>query len=210
MPQTALTQELRIALFGPQVLHWTRENLIGLQDAIQRDPRLHFIIKALIKLQSLWPALVQRCGISGVAGEEKLKELEEFAAGRTIPDPQKLSNIQLAPLTVVYHITEFIQLSDDPDSSESFLSFRAVQGFCIGFLSAAAVSSSSDYTELERSVSNSLRLAACIGALIDSQDVSHAPLDRATAVSVRWNTPSDRAYLETCLDLFPDVSYPHY
>ena len=208
MTSGALTQELRVALFGPQALHWTRESLISLQYAIRRDPHLHFIIEALVQLPSLWPALVQHCGTSGVGGEEKLKELEEFAAGRTIPDPQKLSNIHLAPLTVVSHIAEFIQLRN-PASSDSMWGFRTAQGFCIGFLSAAAVSSSSDYDELERNVSNSLRLAACIGAIIDSQDASHAPPDRATAVSVRWNTPSDRAYLETCLDQFPDVSYTH-
>ncbi|CZT49204.1 related to polyketide synthase [Rhynchosporium secalis] len=207
MPSTAFQQEPRVALFGPQVLRWSRESLLSLQNTIQQESRLNFIITTLIQLPALWPALVQNYDISdiGFGGGEKLKELEDFAAGRSIPDPQKLTNIQLAPLTVISQIAEFIQLSNDPDSSKSLSGFVAAQGFCIGFLSAAAVSSSSNYAELERSVSNSVRLAACIGGLLDSQDASNPSSECATAISVRWNTPSDRAYIDTCLDLFPDA-----
>jgi hypothetical protein len=193
-------QELRIALFGPQVTHWTQENLLGLQSALLQNTTLDFLTKTLVRLPSLWSTIGDDCG------GEKLKELKDFAAGRSIPDPQNLSNTHLVPLTVVSHVVDFVRIADGLGKNDGWLGFQAAQGFCIGFLSAAALASSTNWTEFERNVSNTLRLAACIGIVIDAEDASHAPPDRATAVSVRWKTASDRAYLETSLDLFPDVS----
>lgn len=129
-----------------------------------------------------------------------LGTLAAFARGEAIPDPQCLkSNVLLAPLTLVSQVLDWLHIMP----SEDFI----VQGFCIGFLSAAVVSSSrnKDRSEFERSVANSIRLAACIVLLIDAEDATHATSDRATAVSVRCQSPSDRALLETTLDLFPQV-----
>lgn len=196
------SEVLRIALFGPQVTHWTHDSLSGLQSALLQNTNLEFLTKTLVRLPSLWATLEKDCGLSGFCVEEKLKELKDFAAGRSIPDAQNLSNTHLAPLTVVSQVVDFVSITD---GRNRLLEFQAVQGFCIGFLSAAALASSSNWTEFERHVSNSLRLATCIGIIIDAEDALHAPPDRATTVSVRWKTASDRAYLETSLDLFPDV-----
>lgn len=196
------TQELRIALFGPQATHWTKESLLALQSSLLQNKNLEFLTKALVRLSSFWSSLEKDFGVSGLRVEDKLTDLTDFAAGKSIPDSQNLSNTHLAPLAVVSHVVDFVR---NVDGNDSLLGFQAVQGFCIGFLSAAALASSSNWNEFERSVSNALRLAACIGTVIDAEDVSNAPSDRATAVSVRWKTASDRASLETYLDLFPDV-----
>lgn len=199
-------QELRLTLFGPQVTRWTEESLSGLRSAILQNTNLQFLIETFLRLPSLWSAIEKAGVVSGFGGEVKLKELEDFATGKSIPDPQKLSNTHLAPLTVVSQVVDFVRIAGGPGRNDSLLEFQAAQGFCTGFLSAAALASSSNWTEFEHNVSNSLRLAACIGIVVDAEDALHAPPDRATAVSVRWQTASDRAYLETSLDLFPDVS----
>ena len=202
-------QEARIALLGPQVTNWTPESLSGLQSALLQNPNLRFLTKTLERLSTLWSRLEKDCSVSEFCGQEKLKELEDFAAGRSIPDPQNLSNTHLAPLTVVSQVVDFVRAASGPglDKKSGLLEFQAAQGFCVGFLSAAALASSSNWVEFERNVPNALRLAACLGVVVDAEDASHALPDRATAVSVRWKTAIDRAYLETSLDLFPDVSF---
>lgn len=196
------TRELPITLFGPLITRWTLESLSGLQSALLQNVNLEFLTKSLVRLPLLWSTLEKDCPVSGFCVEEKLRELKDFAAGRSIPDPQNLSNTHLAPLTVLSHVVDFVRIN----GNNSLLELQAAQGFCIGFLSAAALASSSDWSEFERNISNTVRLAACIGIVIDAENVLYAPPDRSTAVSVHWKTASDRAYLETSLDLFPDVS----
>ncbi|RMZ75270.1 hypothetical protein DV737_g5363, partial [Chaetothyriales sp. CBS 132003] len=199
------THDLRIALFGPQVTHWTQESLSALQFALLQNTSLEFLTKTLERLPSLWPKLKKNGGVSDFHGEEMLKELRDFALGKSIPDPQNLSNTHLAPLTVVSHVVDFVRIADDLGKNNSLLEFQAAQGFCIGFFPAAAIASSSNWTEFEHNVSNALRLAACTGIVIDAENASHTAPDRGTAVSVRWKTAADRAYLETSLDLFPEA-----
>ncbi|KAI1389672.1 uncharacterized protein F4822DRAFT_428014 [Hypoxylon trugodes] len=191
-----------VALFGPQVTHWTKDSLSTLQSTLLQTTNLDFLKNALAEISSSWSILKKGFDASNINAEEKLKELENFATGGTIPDPQNLGNTQLAPLTIVSQVVDYVRLAGDRDD---LIDFKAAQGFCIGFLSAAALASSSDWTQFKHNVSNSLRLAACIGIAIDAENASHSHPDRATAVGVRWKTPSDWAFLETSLDIFPDA-----
>lgn len=186
-----------IALFGPQVTRWTQESLSSLQSKLLLDPNLKFIKESLAELPSLRPT-IEKLNFSS---HESLQQLSDFATGKRIPDEKSLNNTHLAPLTIVDHVVQFVQMAEERNME--LPKFRAAQGFCIGFLSATAISSSSSWAEFKINTSNALRVAACIGAIIDSEDASHTG---ATAVSVRWKTDSDRTYLESTLDLFPEVS----
>lgn len=197
---------VRLALFGPQHTQWTTESLRELQVALSQDAHLKFLADCLARLTCLWPLLQEHTCVAGFPGDEKLKEIEGFAGGGVIPDPQSLSNTHLAPLTVVSHVVDLLRISSCEDNKDNLPEFNAAQGFCIGFLSAAALASSNDWVDFERNVSNSVRLAACIGIVIDAEEAPRPYGDRATAVSVRWKTDIERTYLETCLDAFPNVS----
>lgn len=195
-----------IALFGPQVTRWTQESLSSLQSTLLHDSHLKVLRETLAELPSLWSTLENRFDLVNFPGHERLLQLSDFATGKKVLDEKSLSNIHLAPLTIVDHMVEYIQIAEKLNSTDGALNlptFGAAQGFCIGFLSAAAISSSNNWAELEINASNALRLAACIGAVIDNEDGLH---DGATAISVRWKTDSDRTYLESSLDLFPNVS----
>lgn len=200
------SNEVRIALFGPQVTNWTHKSLSSLQSALLEDDKLEFLKKSLARLSSLWPMLEKDFGVRGFSGAEKLRELEEFATGAKELDPQNLISTHLSPLTVVSQVINLIQLADASGTKDSILGFAAAQGFCLGFLSAAALASADDWTEFECNVSNAVRLAVCIGIVVDAQSLSIPAPERATAVHVRWKTAEDRAFLETCLDLFAGVS----
>ncbi|KAI1407361.1 ketoacyl-synt-domain-containing protein [Hypoxylon sp. FL1857] len=197
--------EFVVALFGPQVTHWTYDSLSNLQSDLLKHPNLEFLVKSLTELPSVWSLVEEDHTIQGFHGAEKLKALQDFAAGGKTLDPENLSNTHLAPLTVVSHIVDFIRSTENPGTKDSLARFNAAQGFCIGFLSAAALASADDWDEFERNVSSAIQLAACIGIAVDAEDASHAAQDKATAISIHWKTASDRAYLETCLDLFPNA-----
>ena len=202
------TQEFQIALFGPQVTHWTLEQLSEFQSKLLRDPIVSFLIGTLLQLRTFHSTLEQDVGIPYHHVETDLDVLEGFAAGENISNPQKLGQTVLAPLTVLSQIVNLVGLNGDSKGYESCFKYQVTQGFCIGFLSAAALASANDMIELEQNASNALRLAFYLGTVIDAENLSHAPADRAVAVSLQWKTHSDRTHLETSLDLFPNVRCP--
>ena len=201
------TQEFRIALFGPQVTHWTHEQLSELQSDLLRNTSVSFLTTTLLRLRSFDSTLEKEAWIPNHLIEAGLDDLKGFAAGDHIPNPQNLSQTVLAPLTILSQIVNLVGPTENNKEHDGCFKYQAAQGFCIGFLSAAALASSNDRAELEQNASNAVRLAFYVGAIIDAEDLSHAPADRAVAVSARWKTHSDRAYLETSLNLFPNVSF---
>ena len=85
--------------------------------------------------------------------------------------------------------------------------FHAVHGFYIGFLSAAAVCSSSDWTEFKRNTSNTLRLAVCIEAVIDVEEGFPNSIGNTATLSVRCKIDFDLVYLKACLEIVPNASW---
>lgn len=193
----------RIVLFGPQVtrLQWTHDRLLRLQSELRNNPRLGFLRPCLIHLEGFLANIP--LGQDDPALATRLESLARFARGETLSDAQGFqSNAQLAPLTVVSQVVEWLRIAPPADDV-------IVQGFCIGFLSAAVISSiqqgENRQNEFERYVANSIRLAACVGLLIDAENANHTASDRATAISLRFQSHSDRAALESVLDSFPEV-----
>ncbi|KAK3312435.1 hypothetical protein B0H66DRAFT_633155 [Apodospora peruviana] len=194
--------DFRIAIFGPQATHWTTTSLSALSSALLDQDDLHLIRKAFMDLPSVWPLLEAEFGQAvlhaDVSGLDELQALSEFAAGTRKLDPKDLTNTKLAPLTVLSQFLDFIRAEKQDDDIYSGL--QATQGFCIGFLGAAVLSSSKNSTEFKASMCNAVRLAACIGIVIDFHEATKEQLDRAMTVTVRCKTAADRAYLATCLD----------
>lgn len=200
------SNEFRIALFGPQVTDWTYDSLSNLQSTLLADVKLDFLKEALITLPALWPLLEEGDISHDLLGQEKLKELRDFATGDRKLDPQALTNTHLSTLTVVSQVVSLVGSNDASCTKHGILGFEAAQGFCLGFLSAAAFASAHGWTNMEVNFSNAVRLAACIGTTIDGENILRPEHERATAVHVRWKMPEDRAYFETCLDQSPGVS----
>lgn len=190
------SSRFRVALFGPQRTQWTSDSLADLQSALLKDDRLAFLAEALSTLPSLWPHFQEKYGSDGYPGAPKLQKLRDLAAGSKGIDPRDFSNTELAPLTVVSQVVDMIQ-----QYGAALDDFEAAQGFCIGFLSAASFASADGWKGFEENVSNALRLAACVGIVVDAAQTS----DPVAAVSVRCKTTADRTYLDSCLDSLPDV-----
>lgn len=193
---------LRVALFGPQRTQWTQQNIADLQFALHNDTRLAFIRDALAALPDLSELLLHE-GIkeAGLRLDVKLETLRAIATDPLVSaqsQPENFSSIELAVLTVVAQLVDFIH---QHGAAASLDHFDDAQGFCLGFLAAAVFATASSWHEFKTSAANAIRLAACIGWIVDADQ----QLDPTAVVSVRCKTPSDRALLDTILDSLPGV-----
>jgi hypothetical protein len=184
---------------------WTDESLADLQQELVQRSDLRFLSVALMQLHKLQPSLSIDLKIPETSG---LQQLGDFAAGEGGLHADGLTNTHFAALTIVKHVIDFKSYALQTGATTYLPKLQAIQGFCIGFLSAAVVASSTNWVAFEHNTTCALRLAACIGAVIDAEDRQHGFESSATAISARWRTDSERTFLEATLDAFPTVSSP--
>ncbi|KAL9020402.1 MAG: hypothetical protein Q9185_002376 [Variospora sp. 1 TL-2023] len=195
-----------LLLFGPVSPKPTPTYLARLRTSIEERTDLKFM-RGLIKgLPSLWPVIVQACPqLSSIAGSEQLEQLDQFLTSGTLLDTDALSNLIVAPLTIISQISEV--LSQDRDRKDaSFPRLENVQGFCLGFLTAAAFASSRDPTDFRHYASVAVRLAVCIGAVVDLDEASHDdPFGRHSSIAVRWKASTGKDDLTKVLKDYPQA-----
>lgn len=209
-----MTTSSTTVLFGPELTRLNEEALVRLRSSLLEDPGLATFRDEITQLPYLWPTIQGAfSGVEVLRGGEQLGTLKAFVDTGAIPNLEGAPNILLAPLTVISHVVDFAQLVRKGGSAQLaetsipvMPTLMAVQGFCIGFLAAAAVASSRDWTQFQNNCAVALRLAVCIGAVIDADQQVLEPEDRSVAYVAHWKNESDRAYVETLLDAFPDVS----
>ena len=197
--------------FGPVSPRPTQEYLSGLQKSIIEEPDLEFLIGVIEELPSLWPTLQHEfTELHTIPGAEQLEQLQRLLKPVQLPDVWASSNLVLAPLTVISHIVEFLHLRRTIGNT-NFPGIDDVQGFCVGFLAATAVGSSRDEIEFRRFASTAIRLAVCVGAIIDMNDGPfRSPVDGSSAMVVRWKTDSGKEAFEGTLKDHPSVSVLRY
>ncbi|KAI1390570.1 uncharacterized protein F4822DRAFT_436419 [Hypoxylon trugodes] len=195
-----------LLLFGPQIPRLVSGRLKDLRGTILGDLRLGFLIRIVRELPALWAATI-RPGCPDFASltraENQLQELVAFFEGET----EEMSgltppyNILLAPLTVITHIAEYVHFNYQ----------GSAQGFCIGFLAAAAVACARNGPELEKWASTAIRLAVCIGATIDldEQERSNGGDSNLSSCnstwSIRWVSNAEKERFEKVLSFFPEA-----
>ncbi|KAI1361624.1 beta-ketoacyl synthase [Xylaria arbuscula] len=193
-------------LFGPVVTSWTIDGLRELQTLLQQKQSLAFLRQSLTDLPTLLSGLQGEDISPFVSKLDHLKDLAGFALGQYALDATTLSNVHIAPLTVIYQALQFVRSAGLLESGHedqaplSLPKIQGVQGFCLGSLSATAIASSSSWKEFERNFSTSVRLAACIGAVVE------ADLEACTgglkSLSIRWKTDASRIQADAILDSF--------
>lgn len=188
-------------LFGPKcpktdrsVLHIRRylsshRNTGWLEDAVQALPSVwHDVTK-------VWPAAEK------IPGEAQLQQLSLFLRGGTIlPDMSDPMNFLVVPITVLRHLVEFHEFKEAKNHYE----INDIQGFCVGYLAAVAACWETDQTEFPKAVATMLRIAVCIGAVVDLDELEK---QRATSMAVRWKTSADYKLLTALLSRYPGVSH---
>lgn len=204
---TSGLQEGTLLLFGPQMTRLAGSHLTDLRTTILGDPELDFLVKIIRDLPSQWATTVQTAcpslasrGLGASQTQQLLQQLVDLFDKEEVPHSEPPNNAVLAPLTVVAQVAEYLRLGRRGH----------VQGFCIGFLTATAVASSRNRDELVRLAGVAIRLAACVGAVIDLDEREQlgrpGSLGLNSAHSVRWTSSAEKQHLEKTLALFPEVS----
>ena len=204
----------KFLLFGPQLTQPSQAYLLELRASIVDNPDLKPLCDAIAGLPSIWPTIQQACPcLTKIRGAEQFSQLSHFLESGTLPNVKALNSILLIPLTVIGHIVEFLRLSQGAEiaNNPNFLpaehGLANVQGFCVGFLAAAAVVSSRNKTDFYQFASIALRLAVCIGSVIDYDEGELLdPFDGSCSFAVRWVTELEQVHLKRTLDDYPSVS----
>ncbi|KAL5341117.1 hypothetical protein BJX70DRAFT_406414 [Aspergillus crustosus] len=209
-PTSESIEKSVLLLFGPQQSTIRAEGLTKLATDISNSPDLHFLRKALNELESIWADIVDTCpDLARIPGLESLTQLRLFFSGRSdavdlIETPAR--SITLNVITVLsqvvdlwQHATTDIKLPSIPSGEDgrSLGRVKDVQGFCIGFLTAATVAASETQQTLERNIAVALCLAVCVGALIELDTVVASP---AVSVSVGWKSDTQHEELQRIID----------
>ncbi|KAH0593194.1 Polyketide synthase [Metarhizium humberi] len=199
-------------LFGPQCSE-IENSITHIRDAIIKNPTaLGFLSEILNELPSIWPAIT--CAwpvLDQVSGEKQLAILGQLVEdGLSANNEVEATNLILTPVTVMSHIIDFWNLqhvathSALPPSSSQDATHKVIdaQGFCVGILAAITVSCSRDIREFQALACNAIRLAVCIGALVDLDLIVSG---NATSMAVRWESLQNYDHLERVLTQYPNV-----
>ncbi|KKK24813.1 hypothetical protein P175DRAFT_0558619 [Aspergillus ochraceoroseus IBT 24754] len=208
-----------LLLIGPQRSRVTAKALSELRSTIINTPRLAFLQAAINELPSVWPTIIEAYpALEKVHGDKTLQTLQQIFKGGELENldmfPEGMGSMLFDVITVLYHVVDLwelvtgeVQSSILPNTSTKCdRTLGDVQGFCIGFLTAAAVSGSKNLAELEKHIAVALRLAVCAGALVELDSLKlGASQNRAVSFSVSWNSEADHQEFTGILSLWPDA-----
>ncbi|KAI8633671.1 hypothetical protein F5Y19DRAFT_489120 [Xylariaceae sp. FL1651] len=186
--------ETPLVFFGPQ--RHISDRLADIQRSILKKPTLKLLKDIVRDIPVLWKETIQpSCNIfAHVSGAQKLQRLVDFIERGEIDHLNECDNILLAPLTILGQIVDYICLGPADQ----------VQGFCIGFLTAASVSGSRHAADLEKWIGSAIRLAICIGAVIDAGEILQPSASAcSSAYSIRLVSDEQKEYLDRLLTCFP-------
>ncbi|KAL2067491.1 hypothetical protein VTL71DRAFT_1916 [Oculimacula yallundae] len=164
-----------LVLCGPQVNLPSSKYLSQIRQSLLNHGFLHEFLAAIDDLPRLWGILIEyEPQLSSVPGLECIEAIKTWLSeGVALNPPREALNVFFTPLTVIFHIVEymtFIQTNGEGITHSSILETAksaGIQGFCTGFLTAAALSLSEDEDDICTFGGVALRLALCIGAFID-------------------------------------------
>ncbi|KAL8636935.1 MAG: hypothetical protein Q9228_005733 [Teloschistes exilis] len=184
-----------LLLFGPVSQPPTKERLVELQQSLREDPNLKFLTDEIRTLPSLLPHLQEALPeVDPITGADELATLHVLT-GSPFPRASWTRNIVLAPLTIISQIVDFWHSRRGEAEHMSFPGTDNVQGFCLGFLTATALAISRSPSDFRQSASIALRLAVCIGSVIDLRE---SPFHNYT-FTVRWKSDLGKEAFEAIL-----------
>ncbi|KAG5985260.1 Type I Iterative PKS [Claviceps digitariae] len=176
-------------LCGPQSGFPSLKEVNRLREVLLRHKCIHQSLAATLKEL---PNLLRQL----LTFDESLKEVPAAASidnlaqwldleNSTLPLDDDLPHAAALPLTVLLLEKTTALLPSFSQTIQS-LQKHGVQGFCTGFLTAAAIALSDTEEQLALHVAVSLRLAMCIGIYVDENIFAVNPPASVFAVSVRW------------------------
>lgn len=185
-----------LLVFGPQTELPSQQDLAGLRQELIQNPALSSLKLAVEDLLRFWHTLTDfDPDLCQVPGTEYLSHFQHWILeGGAFPHHlTRNPNVYALPVTVILQITQYIRylsglgVKNPHRHVLNGLLDGGAHGFCVGLLSALAVSSSQTEADVATVAATSMRLAVCIGAYVD-KDGRSGELPHPTAcVAVRWS-----------------------
>lgn len=203
-----------LLLFGSQALSFDEAYFERIRLNVVGDKDNRWMIDVVEDLSTYWKELCEIIpSLRSLPGERWLKQHTHWLQHGSKEDqrPSQLPNIILSPLVIMGHLSEYVQHS--AASGEGFQSEEAeyqranteTLGFCIGLLSAFAVSSSSTRAQFCQNGAAAIRLAMVVGGLVDAQMAE----SESVSLTATWKSEQGATKLNEVLENFPDVSLTH-
>lgn len=185
--------------FGPQTQFPSSEVLAGLRQVLVETPELARLVQGIADLPGFWKCLTDfDTTLNQVPGLQYLVALNTWIQdGGDFPYYQsRMPNLFALPVTVILQLAQYVRYLKQISTSEPFgdvlnsIESGGIQGFCVGFLSASAVASSSTTQELALHGLASVILAVVAGAYVDVDGSFASPPNETRCFALRWK-PSD-------------------
>lgn len=184
-----------LLVFGPQTELPSQEVLAGLRQELTQNPALSSLKLAVKDLLRFWHTLTNfDPDLCQVPGARYLSDFQHWILdGGDFPHHLTINpNVFSLPVTVFLQITRYIRyiaglgLKDPHRHILGGLLDGGAHGFCVGLLSALAVSSSQTEADIAAVAGTSLRVAVCIGAYVDKDGRFGELPDQKACLAVRW------------------------
>ncbi len=209
----ASTAGKTVLLFGPQALSFGPESFFEIRSTLLAADENRWILDTFAELPRWLNNISAECpGFQDGRGLKLLDDLNAWLkTGNISQDAFPLPNILLTPLVISRQLTQYstyLRLTS-PESNgkdnayQSSKHDRETLGFCTGFLSALAVSSSAGREQFQKYGAVALRIGMLIGMVVDAQDASAESISLATV----WNSFETGEEMARVLKSFPEVRY---
>ena len=212
-----------ILLFGPQALSFQEGSFHQLRSTIINDTENSWILDIVAELPSYFRTFSDSFPqLKASSGIQLLDNLNDWFKTGHIPSATKnLPNTLLSPLVVLTQLTQYsqyLQLAQvEPGNGQDLYASHSrpteTVGFCTGLLSALAVSCANNRSEFQLYGAVAVRLAALIGAVVDSQD-AQGQYGESKSFATAWNSRDAKEEMVRILQQFPEVidmlPYPHH
>ena len=205
----------KLVIFGPQRSLPDPEDCSRLRLVILSEPRL---VRAIKDLPSLWRALLRVLPkLHQVPGPRVFQDLKAWLDnGRPLARSHPCPNVMLTPLSVIADVANYLHIlriiNPDKDKSHSTIlqslnQYGGFQGLCTGILAAIATACSKEESSIGDLGAVALRLAVCVGAIVDLEGAFAVPPNEACCLSVHSKFGEEPA-LQRILQDFPEVGPP--
>ncbi|KAL5358616.1 hypothetical protein BJX96DRAFT_173608 [Aspergillus floccosus] len=198
-----------VFLFGCQCLCFDENDFYRLRDMVLDSPEYGWMLEVISELPVYYrTASTYLPKLKTIPGAHQLHALNDwFRTGDVPAEKFPLPYIQLAPLLMITHFLQYLQYMKlvypecgatghlRPESDP----FLENVGFCIGFLSASIVSTSTCVDTFRERASVALRLSMLMGAIGDAQEMEES----YTSLATLWKAPELEDKLAGCLKEFP-------
>ena len=204
-----------LLVFGPQTKLPSQEVLAELRHELIKNPQLSRLQDAAKNLSTFFQTLIDfDPSLSHVPGITYLDDLQRWIVdGGAFPHHLgNTPNVYALPVTLLLQITQYVRYLDQLGGTDPHrcvlegVQAGGIHGFCIGFLSAIAVSSSKDATEIATMAAVSLRFVVCIGAYVDRDGRFAEQSNETACVAIRWRSDNiNKKDVTDLIQTYPDV-----